>query len=353
MTGDGLQDIVLVHDGNVEYWPNLGHGDWGQRVTHAQQPALPLRLRSAAHPARRRGRRRARRPRLRRRHARSLLWINQSGNGWSEPIVIDGTPPVTDIDAVRLVDLLGTGSPACCGAATRTAAGRPHMFFLDLTGGVKPYLLNEMDNHMGAVTRVEYAPSTRFYLADEQRPATRAGRRRCRFRCRSWRASRSSTKSRGGKLTTEYRYHHGYWDGAEREFRGFGRVDQLDTETFEDVPRTGPAPGAAVRASRLRIFSPPTRPGPGSTGTDRGGVRRVGTADYRHEYWPGDAWADPSRPTASNGARVRRAARTRPSKPREARCGPGVARPRPPVSCMRWTAILGEDRPTRSPSDAA
>src|SRR5262245_19910981 len=37
-----------------------------------------------------------------------------------------------------------------------------------------------------------------------------------------------------GKLATEYRYHHGYWHGGEREFRGFGRVDQFDTETFED-----------------------------------------------------------------------------------------------------------------------
>ena len=33
-------------------------------------------------------------------------------------------------------------------------------------------------------------------------------------------------------MTTEYNYHHGYWDGGEREFRGFGRVDQRDTETF-------------------------------------------------------------------------------------------------------------------------
>ncbi|NEN25084.1 hypothetical protein G3O08_16410, partial [Cryomorpha ignava] len=35
------------------------------------------------------------------------------------------------------------------------------------------------------------------------------------------------------KLVTRYFYHHGYWDGVEREFRGFGRVDQFDTETFE------------------------------------------------------------------------------------------------------------------------
>ena len=29
---------------------------------------------------------------------------NQSGNGWSDPLVIKGTPPVSDMDAVRLAD---------------------------------------------------------------------------------------------------------------------------------------------------------------------------------------------------------------------------------------------------------
>ena len=100
-----------------------------------------------------------------------------------------GTPPVTDMDAVRLVDLLGTGISGVLWSADADGSTAPHMFFLDFTGGVKPYLLNEMDNHMGAVTRVDYAPSTRFYLEDQQRPE-RAGRRRCRSRCRSWRGSR-------------------------------------------------------------------------------------------------------------------------------------------------------------------
>lgn len=33
MTGDGLQDILLIHDGRVEYWPYCGYGRWGRRVT--------------------------------------------------------------------------------------------------------------------------------------------------------------------------------------------------------------------------------------------------------------------------------------------------------------------------------
>src|SRR5207247_2233501 len=41
MTGDGLQDIVLVHDGHVEYWPSLGRGDWGRRISMRNSPRFP------------------------------------------------------------------------------------------------------------------------------------------------------------------------------------------------------------------------------------------------------------------------------------------------------------------------
>ena len=62
-----------------------------------------------------------------------------------------------------------------------------------------------------------------------------------------------------GKLTTEYKYHYGYWDGAEREFRGFGMVEQSDTETFADYAGTG-LHGNALSFAPVeeRFFSPPT-----------------------------------------------------------------------------------------------
>ena len=31
MTGDGLNDIVRVHAGRIDYWPNLGYGRFGAR----------------------------------------------------------------------------------------------------------------------------------------------------------------------------------------------------------------------------------------------------------------------------------------------------------------------------------
>jgi hypothetical protein len=33
MSGDGLSDIVRVHNGEVSYWPNLGYGRFGTRVS--------------------------------------------------------------------------------------------------------------------------------------------------------------------------------------------------------------------------------------------------------------------------------------------------------------------------------
>jgi len=38
---------------------------------------------------------------------------------------------------------------------------------------MKPYILCEMNNNMGAITKVKYASSTKFYLEDEKKISTR------------------------------------------------------------------------------------------------------------------------------------------------------------------------------------
>ncbi len=288
MTGDGLQDLVLIYDGNIEYWPNLGHGDWGPRVSMRDAPRFP----HGYDP---------------RRillgdvdgdgaadlvfvdHCQVVLYINRSGNGWSELIEIQGTPPVTDTDALRLVDLLGTGISGVLWSTDVGGLARESLLFLDFTGGVKPYLLNEINNHMGAVTRVEYAPSTRFYLEDEQRPETR-WQTPLPFPVQVVTRVEVIDELSRGKLTTEYRYHHGYWDGAEREFRGFGMVEQLDTEAFERYNAPG-MHGEATDFSRVDAvhFSPPTLTKTwfhqGPIGEEFGDWTE---ADYSPEFWQGD-----------------------------------------------------------------
>ncbi|MGH8555885.1 MAG: toxin TcdB middle/N-terminal domain-containing protein, partial [Methylococcales bacterium] len=41
------------------------------------------------------------------------------------------------------------------------------MRYIDLMGGQKPHLLVSTKNNLGAETFVQYAPSTKFYLADK------------------------------------------------------------------------------------------------------------------------------------------------------------------------------------------
>ena len=287
MTGDGLQDIALVYEGNVAYWPNLGYGNWGGRIHMRSSPRFPYGydprrilvgdvdgdgLADIVYVE----------------DTKVTLWINQSGNSWSDPIEINGTPPVSDMDAVRLEDVLGTGISGLLWSRDSGGLSRDHYFFLDFTSSIKPYLLNQMDNHMGAITQVTYRPSTNYYLKDQQRPETR-WKTPLPFPVQVVATVTAIDKFSKGKLTTEYSYHHGYWDGAEREFRGFGRVDQRDTELFQPYHANQLAGEQEFQAVEPAMFSPPTETRTwfhqGPIGDEFGEWQE---ADYGNEFWPGD-----------------------------------------------------------------
>ena len=285
MSGDGLQDIVLVYNGNVQYWPNCGHGSWADRRCMRSSPRLP----NGYNPSRiflgdvdgdgladlvyvd---------------HDRVLLWINKSGNAWSDPIEIRGTPPVSDATALRLVDLLGTGIAGLLWSDNAPYPGTSFSyFFLDFAGGIKPYLLNQMNNNMGAVTHVDYKPSTFYYLQDQQQ---RGQRWLTTLPFPVQVVSRVSVYDQfsKGKLTTEYTYHHGYWDGVEREFRGFGRVDQRDSESFTRYNHKRLIQSAAFGTVSQQHFTAPTETRTwfhlGPVGEEFGDWQEL---DCSHEYW--------------------------------------------------------------------
>ena len=123
-------------------------------------------------------------------------------------------------------------------------------------GGQKPHLLIGVDNNLGAET------DGRVRAVDEvlpRRQASPAGRGSpgCRSRCTASSRSRSHDRWRGTTFASTYSYHHGYFDGVEREFRGFGRVEQVDVESFG----TFAAGNATARTSRddLTLYQPPVK----------------------------------------------------------------------------------------------
>lgn len=249
----GLDDIVHINRGRVDWWPSLGYGRFGARRTMTLPTGLPdgfdpQRLllgdvdgdgvADLLHVEDR----------------QVTLWINRAGASWSEPIVIRGTPSVSDITAVRLVDLYGSGVAGLLWTGDARGDGRPHHFFLDLIGSSKPYLLDRIDNNLGAVTEITYASSTTFYARDAASPETR-WRTPLPFPVHVVAGVTVTDALSHGVATTEYRYRHGYWDGADREFRGFGLVEQLDSEVFDTLAARIDDPVARLAAQQT--FSPP------------------------------------------------------------------------------------------------
>ena len=286
MTGDGLTDIALVHDGNIEYWPYMGYGQWGERKHMHNSPRLPydydprriflgdINGDGAADI-------------IYIDNHKVILWINKTGHGWSDPIEIDGTPPITDPSAIRLVDLKGTGTSGLLWTRDKQGS-RDHYYYLDFTGGTKPYLLTEMDNRLGALTQVSYDSSIKYYLNDEKKRETR-WQSTLPFPVQVVRKVNVIDRISKGKLTTRYNYHHGYWDGEEREFRGFGRVDQWDTESYESYNNQTIDDSLNFQLVDDKFHSPPTE---SRIWFHQGPIRQKDgdwvTSDYRKEYWQGD-----------------------------------------------------------------
>ncbi|QEA39651.1 toxin [Pistricoccus aurantiacus] len=237
MSGDGLTDLVRIRNGEVCYWPNLGYCRFGAKVTmsftdesgcsacfdHCDQfDHKRIRLADID------GSGTTDIIYLHRDGVR--LYFNQSGNGWSQPQVLKVFPRIDDLASIVPIDLLGNGTACLVWSSSLPGDARRPMRYVNLMGGQKPHLLVKTVNNLGAETRVNYAPSTKFYLQDK-----RDGRpwiTRLPFPVHVVERVETWDHISRNRFVTRYAYHHGYFDGEEREFRGFGMVEQWDTEQF-------------------------------------------------------------------------------------------------------------------------
>ena len=252
MTGDGLTDIVRVRRGEVCYWPNRGYGRFGAKVAMDRVPTFgsqeafnPKRLRLADIDGS------GTTDILYLGDNENTFWFNQAGNAFGPPQTIPQFADADSLASVVAVDLLGIGTSCLVWSSNLPGdAGRP-LRYIDLMGGKKPHLLSSIDNHMGQKTLVDYAPSTRFYLMDKAEGKPWVTRLPFPVQVVAKFVHRDLVS--GTDLTTRYRYHHGYYDGTEREFRGFGMVEQWDTEDYAAYAGDGLFKDPAAR----ELYVPP------------------------------------------------------------------------------------------------
>jgi RHS repeat-associated protein len=231
MTGDGLTDLVRVRsNGEVCYWPNLGYGKFGAKVTMDNAPIFdhPDLFNQnqicftdidgsgtadlaylGAHPT---------------------VWFNQSGNSWTVGHQLTQFPTAPRGTQGSVFDLLGTGTSCAVLTSPLPNDTVAPLRYVDLTAGIKPYLLTTVTNNTGGQRELTYAPSTKFYLQDRAAGTPWITRLPIVVHV----VEKMSTRDAISRTTyaSRYSYHHGYYDGVEREFRGFARVDTLDTDTM-------------------------------------------------------------------------------------------------------------------------
>ncbi len=243
MSGDGLTDLVRLRNGEVCYWPNLGYGHFGAKVTMDNAPWFDTpdqfnqqRIRVADID----GSGNTDIIYLGRDSVR--LYFNRSGNSWSPPHPLTTFPAVDNLASIMALDLLGNGTACLVWSSPLPGNGRQPMRYIELMGEGKPHLLVTVINNLGAETHIQYAPSTRFYLADKQ--AGQPWITRLPFPVHVVERVETHDHISRNRFVTRYAYHHGYFDGEEREFRGFGRVDQWDTEEFAALSTSGDFPAA-------------------------------------------------------------------------------------------------------------
>lgn len=239
MSGDGMTDIVRIRNGEVCYWPNLGYGKFGAKVGLDNAPVFdhpdtfnPSHLRLADIDGS------GTTDIIYLGKNKFTCWKNLSGNRFSPiPFEIDPFPEIHSQAKITVTDLLGNGVACIVWSSTLPKDANAPLKYIDLMSSKKPHVMVSYKNNLGKEVSLEYAPSTRFYLEDKREGKPWVTKLHFPIHCVS--KTITEDKISGYKFVSEYKYHHGYYDHAEREFRGFGMVEQIDAETFAHWVKSG------------------------------------------------------------------------------------------------------------------
>jgi RHS repeat-associated protein len=219
MNGDGLQDVVRVNGGNVEYRLDMGLGAFT-----GWQPmgAIQENYRGEARFVDMNGDGLADAVIVR--AGQVLISLNRNGASFDAPRVWTSSAalpfPSTTDGVVRYADMNGSGSTDIVWI---DASGR--ITYLDLFAQ-RPNLMRRMYNGIGKVIEAQYGSSTGHLLRDGR---TRLPTYRLPNVIATVDRLLTYDTLSGQASAQSFAYHDGFYDGKEKQFRGFTRVDVSTT----------------------------------------------------------------------------------------------------------------------------
>lgn len=240
--GSGQQHLVQITYNQITCWPNLGRGNFGQPIVLGPLPFEQTAFNpdrvyladldgSGATDL------------LYAESDRFLVFMNSSGNSFdSIPAILPMPTGIRfdQLDQVQFADIDGSGSASLI--LTRTHIQPQHWYYNFAPH--KPYLLSGYNNNMGTSSSLTYRSSAQEWLDEKQAEPNSV----CDLPFAVQVVSQvvSLDEISGNQLTQHYLYRRGVYAGIDREFRGFGFVQHLDTNTFAhatqpDIPYSAPS----------------------------------------------------------------------------------------------------------------
>ena len=219
MNGDRIDDLVYVLDGHCAVYAGMGFGqfDTEEVMTNAPFDVDPSKLTLTDFD-----------------HDGLADWVEvgnrflrvwrNAGNGGFEPEwLIEDTPSPAGRAGYRFADIDGDGTLDLL--ITNEDAAEPYQT-VSFNSGTHPHLLTAIRNGLGQETRIDYRSSIEDYLRD--RDAGTPWSRKLPFPVQVVSRVTVRDNNSGQEYVTDYRYRDGYYDGVEKEFRGFGQVTKIE-----------------------------------------------------------------------------------------------------------------------------
>lgn len=267
LLGSDMPELCRIRHNEIKCWPNLGHGKFAQGRVISDLPFNYEEFDTQ----------RVRIADIDGSGASALIYLlsdgfdiyrNRGGNGLEQiPIHVPWPSGIRydHLCQVTLVDRLGTG----CASLILTVTHMKAQHWCYDFEAAKPYLLIASNNNMGCSASVTYRSSAQEWLDEkcqrlaqhpEQVPACHLP-----FAVQVVSTQSQLDEVTGNRLTQLFDYREGYYDSGEREFRGFGHLQQVDSESAspdDDASFSAPVrvetwyhTGALVDASREQYFN--------------------------------------------------------------------------------------------------